>query len=207
MSSCHLTKVASVSWRREVGWSCQGRATPTVFRRPFRTSPSPRPQPPGDSPKTQLPLLELGRSAPARCWAIYGLCTGVHEAGGHRGRKRGHGLCPQRAPPPGQGKRPRRRGWRAWGAWWTWRRGWRARGAWRPPPHRAVLPLRLDAARVVVLDAAARAPLQAPLPLHQLLDLLVPPDAGRELGPQVDQVDLWGEGVSSGPALALLSLP
>ena len=60
-------------------------------------------------------------------------------------------------------------------------------------PYRAVFPLGLDAARVVVLDTAARVPLKVSLPKHQLVDLLVLPDAGRELGSQVDQIDL-GEG-------------
>lgn len=81
----------------------------------------------------------------------------------------------------------------------VWDQGLAGEGG-RACPHRAVLPLGLDAARVVVLDAAARVPLQVSLPQHQLLDLPVLPDARRELGPQVDQVNLGkgkgGEGES-----------
>lgn len=60
---------------------------------------------------------------------------------------------------------------------WAWQ-AWRAWGSWRPLTHRAVLPQGLDAARVVILDTAARVPLQVPLAQHQLLDLPVLPDAG-----------------------------
>lgn len=60
--------------------------------------------------------------------------------------------------------------------------------------HRAVLRQRLDAARVVVLHAAAGAALPVPLALDEALHLPVLADAGRELGPQVDQVDLEGGG-------------
>jgi hypothetical protein len=31
VSSCHLTKVASVSWRVEEVWSCQSKVTPLVW--------------------------------------------------------------------------------------------------------------------------------------------------------------------------------
>lgn len=93
---------------------------------------------------------------------------------------------PLLAPPPGWAQRSRL----------GTARGWE--GLQGPGPHRAVLPLGLDAARTVVLDTAARVPLQVSLPQHELLDLLVLPDARRELGSQVDQVDLgrgppgWG---------------
>lgn len=110
----------------------------------------------------------------------------MHEAGEDRGRKEMWPL-PLKGPSSGPGPVDMVQGTQVWRDQRDW-------GGWRPCPHRAVLPLGLDAARVVVLDAAARVPLQLTLPQHQLLDLLVLPDAGRELGPQVDQVDLVGVG-------------
>lgn len=50
VSSCHLTKVAKVSWRTEVGWSCQDRTIPTeAVGGPQGEGSSPVSQSPGPS--------------------------------------------------------------------------------------------------------------------------------------------------------------
>lgn len=92
----------------------------------------------------------------------------------------------------------------------------RARWRWFPPSpqgspalpsacsgtHRTVLRQGLDAARVVVLDAAAGATFPVPLALDELLHLPILPDAGGELGSQVDQVNLGGRCQSRGCSMA-----
>lgn len=86
VSSCHLTKVAKVSWRVEEGWlrlgECPRESEQGTLQdrgsspRPQGSDPSPRPLPPADVPKTWLPRLWGGRHPPRA-----GPCTGVCGAG------------------------------------------------------------------------------------------------------------------------------
>lgn len=159
VSSCHLTKVAKVSWRAEEAWSVMpGPGHPHWSGQGQRLFPSPQ-----------------GSVSSGGVWEGWG-------------GKEGMWSLPLKGPStrPGQVEL-------------VWDQGLAGEGG-RACPHRAVLPLGLDAARVVVLDAAARVSLQVSLPQHQLLDLPVLPEARRELGPQVDQVNLGkgkgGEGES-----------
>lgn len=137
---------------------------------PLGSSPSPRPPTPADTPETCLPL--------PRGWGGWHPCSVGRGQGCGRlgGQRKGVGnkvilvkdpSLPQVQVGTGTELGPE----------WAWQ-AWRAWGSWRPLTHRAVLPQGLDAARVVVLDTAARVPLQVPLAQHQLLDLPVLPDAG-----------------------------
>lgn len=56
--------------------------------------------------------------------------------------------------------------------------------------YRAILTQSLNTTRVIILDTAARVTLFLPFFLNQLLNLLVLPDTGGELGSQMDQVNL-----------------